>query len=177
MTTDHSALNAPVNPYAAPDSDLSNASEESGIEIFERFSAWGVFALMFVTGGIYYWFWLYNRTKSMNQVVENKISGALVKSTITVIIGYLVCYLLLAFSAGAGSGALSAIFGALFAILYIPAIVLPYVWVFKIRNRLNQITNSEKGDKTWAGPIMTFFFHGLYLQYKINQNLDEVKTN
>lgn len=162
-----------VNPYAAPDSDLNKVSKDSGIEIFERFSAWGVFGLMLVTLGIYYYVWLYKRTNILNPVVENDISGSFVSATLVLIIlsyvGEIGEFLML-------DSAYYLTYTTAYTVIGIVATVMSTVWVFKIRNRINQLTKSYRGDKTWCSLVMTFFFSAIYLQYKINQNLDEVKS-
>lgn len=157
------------NPYTAPDSDLNTAKSETAITVFERFSAWGVFGLTLITLGIYYVYWLYTRTKRLNSAVDNKISDLFIMVT-------LVCYVInMVGSYAPFLGAellLAPTFVIANTVLSLVASILFIVWAFKVRNRIDQMTNSEKGDETWCGPVKTFFFSCIYLQYKINQNLD-----
>lgn len=44
-------------------------------------------------------------------------------------------------------------------------------WIIMIRNRINLIAGSIKGDKLWLNPFITSIFHVIYMQYKINQGL------
>ena len=46
------------------------------------------------------------------------------------------------------------------------------IWVYTLRNRLNRIIGAQEEDERWIGPVATFFFQILYLQYKINQAID-----
>ena len=40
-----------------------------------------------------------------------------------------------------------------------------------IRNRINQISGSNKGDTLWLNPFITSILHVIYIQHKINQSL------
>lgn len=167
-TTTNTSEETQNNPYTAPEADLNTATSGNGITVFDRFSAWGVFGLMFITLGIYYVYWAYTRTQRINSVVENKISDAFILTTM----GLYIVYFFASFATPFFGDSLGMFFEIAVGILGLAATILPIVWVFKIRNRINQVTGSEKGDTTWLGPVMTFFFSAIYLQYKINQNLD-----
>jgi len=58
------------------------------------------------------------------------------------------------------------------SVLSLVSSIMFIVWAFKFRNRLNRVTQSA-GKPTWCGPILTFFLNVLYLNYKINQNIDQ----
>uniref|UniRef100_A0A486XKQ6 Uncharacterized protein n=1 Tax=Rheinheimera sp. BAL341 TaxID=1708203 RepID=A0A486XKQ6_9GAMM len=46
-----------------------------------------------------------------------------------------------------------------------------------MRNRINLITGSSKGDKLWLKPLITSIFHVIYIQHKINQGLAMAQYN
>ncbi|MCB1668603.1 MAG: DUF4234 domain-containing protein [Porticoccaceae bacterium] len=175
MTTPSDSTYSDVsnNPYATPDSDLSTLKPGAGISIFDRFSTWGVFGLSVITLGIYMVYWLFSRTKQLNSVVENKISDAFIVATV-------LCYIVNLFSGvlpylGEG-GAPNSFLTIGVSLVAIAGNILFVVWAFKVRNRINEITNSQKGVATWCGPVLTFFFSCFYLQYKINQSLDNLNS-
>jgi hypothetical protein len=159
------------NPYAAPASNVASDSlgqDVSKIKVFKRFTTWGVVGLAIITLGIYGYYWMYSRTKTLNTLIpENKIAGWLVPAVIGLGIINIIMSLL---PLGAPELAES------FALVSLPfsliGFVLIIVWAFKFRNRLNIISGSSKGNVFWLGPILTFFFQLYYFQYKINQMHD-----
>lgn len=158
------------NPYAAPQADLEVEHAVGDLSVFKRFTSWGVFGLSIITLWIYNIYWLYSRTQKLNSICENPISKTFVNTAVIVYIAVWVS----SFVSGVVPSAafeLSVISG----ILNMVSVVMTIVWAFKFRNRLNQVTDSA-GKTTWAGPIMTFFFNVLYLNYKINQNIDEAQN-
>lgn len=44
-------------------------------------------------------------------------------------------------------------------------------WIIMVHNRINSISNSNKGDELWSNPYITSILHVVYMQYKINQAL------
>jgi len=53
--------------------------------------------------------------------------------------------------------------------------VFDVTWIIMVRNRINLITESTKGDKYWLSPFLTSIFHVIYMQYKINQELPPLR--
>ena len=49
--------------------------------------------------------------------------------------------------------------------------VFDVTWIVMVRNRINLIAGSKKGDKLWLNPFITSIFHVIYMQHKINQGL------
>jgi len=41
-------------------------------------------------------------------------------------------------------------------------------WIIMVRNRMNKISGSSKGDKLWLVPFTTSILHVIYMQHKIN---------
>lgn len=159
--------NQTENPYKAPEAALDISEGKRLSEVFQRFSAWSVLGLSIVTLGVYSIFWLYNRSKSINSVSENPIGSTFI--VISMVLLVVSCFDTVSGFILPGAPTLLLILSVISFI----GTVMSIVWVFKIRNRIHLYTGSEKGDSAWAGPIMTFFFNILYLQYKINQAIDE----
>jgi hypothetical protein len=149
------------NIYQTPQSDLA-VQGTGGVENFKRFSAWGVFGLSIVTLGIYQIYWLYNRTMTLNSFHENKIQMAW---------NYvLVCSLIATFVVAGLEGmypdepqvvTLSSLVNIAYLVSYL-------VVLFKLRNRLAEVMGVPLNG------VYTFFANAIYLQYKINQNIDEL---
>jgi hypothetical protein len=53
--------------------------------------------------------------------------------------------------------------------IHIVSSVFDVTWIIMVRNRINLIACSKKGDKLWLNPFMTSIFHVIYMQHKINQ--------
>ena len=152
--------NKESSPYATPNSDLNTVGGSDKISNFKRFSAWGVFGLSIITFGMYPIYWLYSRSKVLNSFSENGISTILLNIFIVVVV--------VSFSSGVLSGIMpgNPIISAVNGIAAIPYMILYFVVLYKLRNRMNDITTSK------IGPILTFFGFVIYLQYKINEEID-----
>lgn len=162
------------NPYAAPQADLEVQRDSGDLSVFPRFSTWWVLLLSIVTLGIYFFWWIYDRTRKLNTIAENKVPMGLVISYI--IISLSAAFLPPVLISSMLNNPQANVNGILFVsmlgnLLSLASLVLLEVWAFKFRNRLNTLTDSQ-GQDTWAGGGMTFFFTGIYLSYKINQHLD-----
>lgn len=159
------------NPYSAPEADLETPVAAHDLSVFPRFTTWAVFGLSIITLGLYSLYWIYDRSKKLNSITEDKISHGFMTATLVV---YLASYVLSFAPLIMGFG--SEMLAILEPLLSLASFVMMIVWVFMFRNRLNTITQSE-GKPTWCGPILTFFFQVLYLNYKINQHLDLQQAN
>ncbi len=152
------------NPYKAPDSDVAQVSNGGLNGIFDRFSAWAVFGLAFITSGVYTMWWAHSRTQKLNPYIDEPIEKSFINTTF-ILIG---CYFVGAFVTGVNTT-----IGAVLMFLGFVGYIMLIVWFFKLRNRLNTHLGYVKGDRNWIGPILTFFFNSTYLQYKINAVIDE----
>lgn len=153
------------NPYSAPEATLDRPQESQALAGFKRFTTWGVVGLCIITLGIYSLYWLYSRTNQINNLTDNKIGKTFVLvTTVLYLASTVISYLPFV-------GVINTTLLMASPFVSFAAMVLYVVWAFKIRNRLNQVTNSA-GQITWCGPILTFFFTIFYLNYKINQNID-----
>lgn len=156
------------NPYVAPEAELELQHDTGDLSVFPRFTTWAVFGLTIITLGIYAMYWLYNRTRKLNSICDDRIANGFVAAAIGVYVASGVSSIVVSVADPySTSGSLMLID----SLLGIASYILTLVWVYKFRNRLNRITNSQ-GKPTWAGPILTFFFSVFYLSYKVNQHLD-----
>lgn len=153
-----------ANPYEAPSSQLE-VDSSSKIFIFNRFSAWFVFGLSIITLGIYPIYWMFTRAMTLNNKTDNPIAMFWLYGLIAIVIfHYSILFL----------------FPAMVKFeLLVRAVRLVFslVVIFSIRNRLQDIINADIGPiGTNLSGIMTFFFHAIYLQYKINEAIDSSKN-
>ncbi|UTW44703.1 DUF4234 domain-containing protein [bacterium SCSIO 12696] len=148
-----------ANPYKTPGSEVLNTNAKAGAMNFKRISAWGVFGLGIITLGIYYIYWMYNRAQVINQFHGEKISAGLLNGFVAIVIATFLSGFITEFVDESGL--------ILEAILNLAYFVLWLLVIFGIRSRLENILARKLNG------IMTFFFGGLYLQYKINEAIDE----
>ena len=152
------------NPYEAPNSDLAVASDDQISGNFDRFSAWWVFLLTIVTLGIYPVYWVYTRAQTVNRIQDNQIAPAwlylmVIFFVLTIVIGFIAPE-----NVNLANGLNIAYFVTLLASL------------FKVKNRLQKLMSESTGSNYTLGPVLTFFFHSIYLQYKINEFIDNSKA-
>jgi len=147
-------------PYASPSADLLDKNDNQKIHEYKRFSAWGVFGLAIITLGIYSLYWLYSRAEKTNSLQEKQIAKHwLIGLVMTTILSFVVELL--------GDSAPVAILGLVISIGYLVCYV---VVAFGIRDGLKNII------KTDLNGILTFFFSSIYLQYKINEAIDNTRS-
>ena len=160
-----------MNPYAPPKANVDASSYVTTVEAFPRFSTWWVFLLTLTTFGIYPIYWLYTRTRILNRILP---SGAIHIGLAFAAAGLLVASIAAELLQGIypddlGVSAISRIIGLICNVVIL-------VWVFMLRNRLNEHFASKQGDRYWIGGVLTFFFHVLYLQYKLNRLIDRERS-
>lgn len=153
-----------ANPYQAPESVVDSTESGRLSNVFERFTTWAVFGLSIITLGIYSVYWLYSRTRQINEFVPNPISQGL-KYTAIVCFGCSVLANFVSLVDPAIGGVLSLI-GLIGTVLYI-------IWAFAMRNRIHAYLGIGPKDPRRLGPILTFFLSVYYLQYKINKFIDQ----
>jgi len=156
-------------PYAAPSADLVEQKDPNKIKQFERFSAWGVFGLGIITLGIYPVYWLCTRAQKINSIHENKISKIWINILIFSTILYYVASILIEFISTNSSLLITV--SVIILVVAISYLVSYIVVAFSIKNRVREITNNKSNG------ILTFFFGAIYLQYKINQAIDQSGSN
>jgi len=160
-----------INPYAPPKANLDAPVEATTVQAFPRFSAWGVFLLSGVTLGVYPVYWLYTRTRILNRLLpSNPIPKGLAFAAVVLLLGNAAgSFLEGIYPGNLGVRGMSSLIGLAFSIVNL-------CWVFMFRNRVNEHCVSHKGDRYWLGGVLTFFFQVLYLQYKLNELIDQERT-
>lgn len=147
------------NPYEAPQSDIQL---ESGILRYERFSTWAVLGLSIITFGIYSIYWFSSRTKTLNEITEDPIPSSF---TVAAIVLYVVNIL------SSFVVALKPELEVISSIINLISSVMIIVWAFKMRNRLEPIMKKSLNG------VMVFFFNVYYLNYKINETIDDLEAS
>ncbi len=162
-----------TNPYKTPSANLIETKKGIiGLAEFKKVSTWIVFLFTMLTCGVYAAFWLYSRTIILNRLPSVKpISN-----------GFMICTIIfwalsLLFSMGNGiiigsGGDPNVAFSLVANAISIIASILPIVWYFKFRNRLNIFLTNHVGNGKLLGPILTFFLNVMYLSYKLNENIE-----
>ena len=134
-------------------------------DMFELDSVVKTLVLCVLTLGAYLIFKLYKFTRQINHYTEFKISNVFISLAIVL---YAVSLSSLIYSltnfhdhsvleSSIGIHALSSVFDI--------------TWIVMVRNRLNLILGTNKGDRLWLNPFITSIFHVIYFQHKINQGL------
>lgn len=155
------------DPYHTPSADLNTeVASNRRMQSLPRLSAWIVFGLTIITLGLYYTYWLFTRTKIINQVHSDKISNGLVST----VLGLLLVNIIISFfSAAYPDNTDYAMLANLSSIVYS---LSNLYWVFTVRNRIHQMSHANNQTGYWLGGVMTFLFQVLYMQYKINEYID-----
>jgi hypothetical protein len=132
-------------------------------EIFEVDSVPKILALCVLTIGAYLIYKLYHFSSQINQHTELKISKIFITTSIvlfTISFGSLIYGLANFHDLAILKTSIS---------IHIVSSVFDVTWIIMVRNRINLIAGSKKGDKLWLNPFITSIFHVIYMQYKINQ--------
>lgn len=132
-------------------------------EIFEVDSVLKTLALCILTIGSYLIYKLYRFSNQINQHTELKISNIFISITVFLFTVSLVSliYGLVNFD---DLAILKSSIG-----IHMVSSVFDVAWIIMVRNRINLISGSNKGDKLWLNPLVTSIFHVIYMQHKINQ--------
>lgn len=145
------------NAYTAPQADLRLEGNNNNLNKLPRISAWLVFLFSILTLGIYVIYWLYSRVRVVNELQNKPIAIELLYG----LIGVLVATVVVAFME------ITMLDSALNIVYY----VIFFVIAYSLRNRLHDIFAANNHEAK-IGPILTFFFNIIYLQYKINEAID-----
>jgi hypothetical protein len=160
------------NPYQTPSSDLSTQGNQSNrLDIFNRFSTWYVFILTLVTLNLYLLYWFYNRTRTLNQLKDiSPIGDAFIFSALAINI--------ITYPFWVGELFFEHIQEIVLASQVVSLLgnILLLVWSFKLRNRLNTFLEKNQAPHSRLGPVFTFLFQALYLNFKINENLELLES-
>lgn len=156
------------SPYQAPTADLTNDNtNDVSLTGFKKLSTWYVLLYTILSLGLYIIYWLFSRTKTLNEKHQsNPVSVALMYTAIFI---YIISYPLMIIEVFIPEESTYVLTSQLISFL---GNILLIVWTFKFRNRLNTYLNLDKNDTKYLGPVMTFFFQALYLSYKVNENIE-----
>lgn len=155
------------DPYKAPEAELLQPAHNASILNVKRFSTWYVFGLIFITFGIYAYYWIYSRTMVINQNHDRPISSLLLTCLY-------VCAGLNFASAFIDTSQTELALVSL--LLSLVNFILYIVVVFQIRDRLQDIMNRSSQTQYHLSGAMTFFFYVMYFQYKINECTDQINN-
>jgi len=149
-----------ANAFEAPKADLSTPVTDKPILEMKRFTAWGVFGLTIITFGLYYLYWFYTRSKSINSL--SKVAQANI-TALYLYIGFGIANNILQFTNPDSP---------VFLITSLISIVAYFVTIFSARKALSEVINEGSAEEVKLGGILTFFFSAIYFQYKINEAID-----
>jgi hypothetical protein len=133
--------------------------------VFDIASVSKVLALCILSLGSYLIYKLYLLSSQINKHTELKISKAFIFITIflyTISFGTLIH----ALANWQEPGILNVTLG-----FHVISSIFDIMWIIMVRNRINLIAGSNKGDKLWLNPFITSLLHVVYMQHKINQGL------
>jgi len=139
--------------------------EKKLIKVFEEDSVIKNLVLCILTIGSYLIYKLYRFSSQINEHTELRISKLFMCIAIilfTISLGSLIHVL----ANWHDSVILNISIG-----VHATSTVFDITWIIMVRNRINLIAGSNKGDKLWLNPFITSILHVVYMQHKINQGL------
>lgn len=134
-------------------------------DIFEVDSVLKVLVLCVLTIGSYLIYKLYWFSSQINQHTELKISNLFITTAIalfTISFGSLIYGLVNYHDLSILKSSMA---------IHLASSFFDVTWIIIVRNRINVITGSNRGDKLWLNPFITSIFHVVYMQHKINKGL------
>ena len=157
---------AQTNIYAPPKSnlELKVTDEKCIINQLKWSSTWHLFLLTVVTLGIYNLHYMKRQTAIINTNIkdENKVSNWFI--SFTIVFAYASLLFLIPSYLYEEDHTLNKVAYLLEKLLNICIIV----WIFKARNRLNQLLKTPEMKEYWFHGLWIFLFQSLYFNYKIN---------
>jgi hypothetical protein len=140
-------------------------------DIFEVDSVAKTLALCVLTIGAYLIYKLYQFSNSINQKTDHKISNVFIVITIflfTISLGSLIYGLVNLDEPNILRSSIG---------IHVVSSIFDVTWIIMVRNRINLIAGTNRGDKLWLNPFITSIFHVIYMQHKINQGLATLQYN
>jgi len=137
--------------------------------IFEADSVMKTLVLCILTIGSYLIYKLYRFSIQINNNTEYKISNFFIWLSIALFVislGSLIYAVLNLHEPAILKGSIG---------IHIISSFFDVTWIIMVRNRINLIAGSIKGDRLWLNPFITSIFHVIYMQHKINQGLVKAK--
>ena len=149
--------------YSSSSARNQQSVEYPEVDIFPRKHLGWMIALSLLTLGLYVIFWMVSRASIMNARSEYPISSGLI--TMTVI------FTLISVAALVGSFVFYDEYSLklLYIVTLLVTMICMVVLIFKIRDRLNVMTESHSDDRVYLNGLQTFLFSSFYVQYKINE--------
>jgi len=132
-----------VNPYETPTSNINPDGKILGLDNFQRFSAWAVFGLTFITLGIYQVYWLYTRTKKVNLFHEPKTSMVWVSFLVIIVIGSFLLGVIGGILQLSPTELATAIIGMAEIVVNVIYLVFYIASVFSLKRTLQEILNTN----------------------------------
>tara|TARA_B100000809_G_scaffold73925_1_gene71691 strand:+ start:292 stop:900 length:609 start_codon:yes stop_codon:yes gene_type:complete len=123
-----------------------------------------------ITLSIYPWFWVFSRKKILNQLTESKITESLP-------VIFVITSILSVFLQGYGETQLdgeSAI--ALSGLFQLISFVLMVVIAFQMKKVLEEFSVNNEMKISYNG-FLTFLLSFMYINYKLNENIDYIAQN
>ena len=123
-----------------------------------------------ITLSIYPWFWVFSRKKILNQLTESKITESLPAI-------FVITSILSVFLQGYGETQLdgeSAI--ALSGLFQLLSFVLMVVIAFQMKKVLEEFSVNNEMKISYNG-FLTFLLSFMYINYKLNENIDYIAQN
>ncbi|RYV01693.1 hypothetical protein SOPP22_15125 [Shewanella sp. OPT22] len=123
-----------------------------------------VITLCVFSFGLYVVFRLYQLSKIANHKVKDSISNWFMGTAIIIHLlsfGSLVAFFLI-------DGSQNLLIAS--KMLHVISSLFHFIWIMKLRNRINDISGAKKGDEPWLRPFLSTFFHVIYMQHKINES-------
>ena len=123
-----------------------------------------------ITLSIYPWFWIFSRKKILNQLTESKITESLP-------VIFVITSILSVFLQGYGETQLdgeSAI--ALSGLFQLISFVLMVVIAFQMKKVLEEFSVNNEMKISYNG-FLTFLLSFMYINYKLNENIDYIAQN
>jgi hypothetical protein len=151
-----------------PTNTLSSVTETSPLAALDSFrvqNIWLILFLTIITFGIYAVFWLRRQNATLAQV-QPGLKVTLLYGNIVLVCVILSAGLDIASLIGLPAS-LDTVSNGLDRIVGIMVLVL----AFQVRNGFNLLLQAQKGDALWFSGVYTWLINVVYLQYKLNKNI------
>ncbi|MCG7530700.1 hypothetical protein MHM98_04920 [Psychrobium sp. MM17-31] len=132
-------------------------------DIFEYESVAKVLVLCILTVGIYLIVKLYQYSQRINRYTEYKIPSWFIATAIF-LFGVSFASLIHVFMNLNSPEAIE-----LTIVIHAISTLFDVTWIIMVRNRINRITATKRGERMWLNPFITSILHVIYMQYVINQ--------
>ena len=122
-----------------------------------------------ITLTIYPWFWVFSRKKIINQLTESKINESLPAF-------FVITSILSAFLQGYGETQFDESAIAVGGFLSFISVVLMVVIAFQMKKVLEEFSVNNEMKISYNG-FLTFLLSFIYINYKLNENIDYIAQN